>query len=79
MATLLFFGRLGDRFHTQEYDVSATDTVNDLRETLDRTLGAEGTLLAATVQVAVDGELVEGTSPVSYAKEIAFLPPVGGG
>ena len=79
MARILFFGRLGEIHGPLERNITSPTPIETLRAELDHFLETHGDLTAPTVQVAVNGEIVDDTCLVSNTDEIAFLPPVGGG
>lgn len=82
MATLLYFGRLGDLTGTsrESLELPATvETAADLRHWLDLRFNASGALLEPTVRIAVNNEIVFDANAVSDSDEIALMPPVGGG
>jgi molybdopterin synthase sulfur carrier subunit len=82
VATILFFGRLGDQFG-RAIDVELPGdgcTVGVLRALLLETLdGADETLSHKSVRACVDQEIVSDDAFVRAGQEIAFLPPLSGG
>lgn len=82
MRKILYFGRLADLTGCQEemLDIPIeVETVSALRKWLDARFNATGALLDPTVRIALDQEIIFDTTPIQAAKEIAFMPPVGGG
>ncbi|MEO0884168.1 MAG: MoaD/ThiS family protein [Pseudomonadota bacterium] len=79
---ILYFGRLIDVTGKSEETHAVPNTVTDtsqLRDWLDSQYGATGALLENTVRIAINSEIVAEPAPLSGAREIAFMPPVGGG
>lgn len=82
MATLLYFGRLGDLTGTPQETLEIPSdilTAGALRTYLDLRFDTKGALLDPTVRIAVNSEIAFDSSPVSDHDEIALMPPVGGG
>lgn len=82
MVRLLYFGKLVDVSGRAEESLSLPESVMDsaaLRQWLDTRFGAGGEMLEPTVRIAVDGEIVVDPYDLRGAKEIALMPPVGGG
>lgn len=82
VATILFFGRLGDQFG-REIDIDLPGggcTIGALRALLiERLDGADETLGQRSVKACVDQEIVSDDAFVRAGQEIAFLPPLSGG
>ena len=82
MATILFFGRLGDQFGRAVEVALPGDgcTIGALRALLIETLeGADETLQQKSVRACVDQQIVSDDAFVRAGQEIAFLPPLSGG
>ena len=82
MQKILYFGRLSDVTGTTEEMIdipTEIETAGALREWLDLRFNASGALLDPTVRIAINNEITFDTALVGAAKEIAFMPPVGGG
>lgn len=82
MTRLLYFGRLSDVTGKTEEMLdlpSNLETAGDLRSWLDLRFEAAGALLEPTVRIAINNEIAFDTDALSGAKEIALMPPVGGG
>lgn len=82
MATLLFFGKLGDLAGGDERDFPLAEAMPIA--TLIDSLGKDEPALAEAlcgdrVKVALDGTIVSTSAMVGPDSEIAFLPPVSGG
>lgn len=75
MAQVLLFGPLRDAAGVDELTVVATDTTM-LQQQLKTTFPA---LANYSFAVAVNGELISGTVPLSEQDEVALLPPYSGG
>ncbi|HEX7884935.1 MAG TPA: MoaD/ThiS family protein [Phenylobacterium sp.] len=79
MARVLLFGPLRDLAGWRERQVDAT-SVSALRRLLADADAELGVALGGPgVQVAVDQALVRGDASLSFASEVAFLPPMSGG
>lgn len=82
MVRLLYFGKLADVSGQAEESLKlpadALDSVS-LRQWLDKRFGTGGEMLEPTVRIAVDGEIVLDPYDLRGAREIALMPPVGGG
>ncbi len=79
---ILYFGKLSDLSGAQEEDLACpagVETTEALRSWLDLRFEAGGALLDATVNIAVNNEIVFGDQTLNEDDEIAFMPPVGGG
>ena len=82
MTVLIYLGRLVDLTGTPEetLDLPANiETTADLRAWLNTRFPATETGFDASVRIALDSEICAEPSPIGAAREIAFLPPVGGG
>ena len=82
MVRVIYFGRLSDVNGTTEemLDIPKNvETAHDLRNWLDLRFEANGALLEPTVRIAINSEIVVDASRLGDAREIAFMPPVGGG
>jgi len=82
VATVLLFGKLQDLYpeHSTELEIpQSTKSISDLREFVDQKLNLGGALLAETVRIAIDGEMLFDNNEYLGGIEIAFMPPVGGG
>lgn len=82
MVEVSFFGRLQDVAGgaSRQINLDGARTVDDLVAALtkdDARLEAE--LRAPTTRYVVDNEIVAGTALISDAREVGFIPPVGGG
>ena len=79
--TILFFGRLSDRFGPQ-IRCDLPDGIDDLAALtawLEHRHDAEGLLTEPSIKVMVDKVLVHDNPKLKGGEEIGFLPPVGGG
>lgn len=82
MAKLFYLGRLvditgaGSEVRDLPDDIVATPA---LRDWLDGLHGASGALLAGSVRIAINNEIVPEPAAITNTDEIAFMPPVGGG
>ncbi|MAP95373.1 MAG: molybdopterin synthase sulfur carrier subunit [Ponticaulis sp.] len=82
MLELLYFGKLGDVTGKTSEQIELPPSVpdlNSLRQWIDERFEADGIFLEPTVRIAVDNEIKSNDFKISNAREIAFLPPVGGG
>lgn len=82
MVQLVYLGRLSDVSGQMTEDCELPDHVGDtsgLRVWLDRRFRSDGAFTHATVRIALDGEIVADPYPLRGAREIALMPPVGGG
>ena len=82
MTNLLYFGRLADVTGKTSDTVQLPDTVSsvaELRAWLDQTHETETVFQSPEIKIAINNEFVDDYSPLDGAKEIAFMPPVGGG
>ena len=82
MVRVIYFGRLSDVTGVSEEMLKIpenVETADDLRNWLDIRFEASGALLEPTVRIAINSEIVLDTSRLDDAREIAFMPPVGGG
>ncbi len=83
MATLLFFGRLGDMAGGVEREFSLPEPETKLKTILD-VLNREDLVLGAALRdpstrIAVNGEIVTEMGCIKDCDEIAFMPPFSGG
>lgn len=82
MTTFQFFGRVGDLTGVTTEIIPVPNEVVGTQELRlwigEHYKNAEG-FQDETVRIAIDGELVVEPCQVGSPKEIAFLPPVGGG
>jgi len=79
---ILYFGRLVDVTGQLEEAEPLPDTITDtaaLRQWADDLHTSNGVLLDTTIRIAIDGEIVVEPTSLDSVKEIAFMPPVGGG
>ncbi|WP_373487352.1 MoaD/ThiS family protein [Blastomonas sp.] len=82
MATLLFFGRLGDlaggveRALGLSTALSVADVIGIIEQS-DRLLASA--LAEERVRYAINGTIVDGEALIEDEDELAFLPPVSGG
>ncbi len=82
MARLLYFGRLTDVLGTSAETLALPAEIRDtsaLRQWLDNDRQLGGALMAKSIRVAVNDDIVAEPWPIAEGDEIAFLPPVGGG
>lgn len=82
MATLLYFGKLGDVSGQLSETLTLPDDVSDtsaLRAWLDQRFGSHPALQDETIRIAINSEIVAEPHGVKDTDEIAFMPPVGGG
>ncbi|MEL6414964.1 MAG: MoaD/ThiS family protein [Pseudomonadota bacterium] len=82
MVKVIYFGRLSDVTGTSEEMLDLPDgveTAGALRNWLDLRFEAGGALLEPTVRIAINSEISFDATPIGNAREIAFMPPVGGG
>lgn len=82
MVRLLYFGRLTDvtTLAEEELDLpGGISTGGGLRTWLDQRFSAEGVFMDPSVRIAVNATICTDEADLSGAREIAFLPPVGGG
>lgn len=82
MVRILYLGRLSDVTGLTQEELSLPEnlmTTGELRAWLDNRFDANGALLEPSVRVALDSEFVFDRDSVLAAREIAFMPPVGGG
>jgi molybdopterin synthase sulfur carrier subunit len=83
MATVLFFGPLGELAQSRSIDLplSAPLTVSNLVENLAGKIPSEAVeaLDEKTVMVSVNHKVVNWQTEVNDGDEVAFLPPVSGG
>jgi molybdopterin converting factor subunit 1 len=79
---MLYFGRLMDLLGASSETLDLPHHVTDtsaLRLWLDNDRQLKGALLAKSVRMVVNNEIVSDPWAISDTDEIAFLPPVGGG
>lgn len=82
MVRILYFGRLSDVTGVAQEDLTLPEgltTTGELRAWLDTRFAATGAMMEPSVRVALDSEFVFDRAPITAAREIAFMPPVGGG
>lgn len=82
MTKIVYLGRLSDLTGVSEEEIEIPEnieTANALRRWLDVRFEADGALLDETIRIAIDHEISLDTAVLSGAKEIALMPPVGGG
>lgn len=82
MVHFLYFGRLEDVAQTSNESIPLPADVHDsvqLRSWLDARFDAEKTFQDSSVRLVLDQSVTNEPCDVRTAKEIAFLPPVGGG
>ena len=82
MTTLIFLGRLADMTGTSEEHLDLPDaikTTDDLRAWLNARFSDATSGFDQSVRIALDSEICAEPASLGAAKEIAFLPPVGGG
>lgn len=70
------FGLIAEKLNAQELEVEAVTHTEELRRTL---LQKFPTLKGVEFAVAVDREIVSGTTPLDEDREVALLPPFSGG
>lgn len=83
MATIIFFGSLGDKVEQAEQDFQLGTSTKTAQEVFDA-IGTDNPLLAEAkgntpIKVALNQKLVSWDAVVSDGDELAFLPPVTGG
>jgi sulfur-carrier protein len=78
MARVLLFGRLADiaGWREKSYDAAS---LTELRGLLCEYPPLMQALIAPSVQVVVDKEVVRGEVSLTDDSEVAFLPPMSGG
>lgn len=82
MITLVYLGRLADITGTPQEALVLPDTLGttaDLRAWLKTRFTGLGPDFDTSVRIALDNEICNEPAPLGSAREIAFLPPVGGG
>lgn len=82
MTKILYFGRLTDLTGTSEEQIqfpSNLETAGQLRTWLDDRFQTSGALTDQSIRIAINGEIILDSTPLNGAREIAFMPPVGGG
>ncbi len=82
MTKIIYFGRLSDVTGKDEERLdlpSHIETAGALRSWLDQRFEADGALMEPSVRIAINSEIIFDDEPLAQAREIAFMPPVGGG
>ena len=77
MIRVLLFGGLQDRAGWREKSLSFTGTLNELRETLEKSHGLSAA--SDAVLFAIDGVFAQGADTIPADAEVAIMPPVSGG
>ena len=79
---ILYFGKLTDITGMSDETVDLPDVIRstrDLRLWLEDRFANTGIFLQPTTRIALDGELLGDLETLGTPKEIALMPPVGGG
>ena len=82
MITLVYLGRLADVTGTSQEALALPDTVSttaDLRAWLKTRFPALKPDFDTSTRIALDNEICNEPASLDGTREIAFLPPVGGG
>ena len=82
MTRIFYFGRLSDLTGISEERLDIPSnivTAGQLKSWLDRRFEASGALVDQTIRIAIDSEIVLDNVSLNGAREIALMPPVGGG
>lgn len=82
MVTLIYLGRLADMTGTPEEILDLPETVqttSQLRAWLNERFPHANPGFDQSVRIALDNEICAEPAPLANAREIALLPPVGGG
>ena len=82
MTHFLYFGRISDvtGCTEEDHDLPADVTsIPALRHWLDTRFGATGALQDLSVRIALDSQIALEDQALSAPREIALMPPVGGG